>query len=440
MVAMRIQEICCFLFVVTLVFPASSFGQYSTPGTGEIYSFQDLVPLSGGILEETDFGFVLRDQLTVSAGDTLLVSGGELFLATRELRERTGEYGTHYADIMPALIVEGSLDAEAWTLSSVPGTERFTSAYGLIVSGIGTPAAATADIRNCTFSDVSVGLTVRGNTSVTVQNSRFIGCFNSGSNTFMEASLSILGSTFIDCGLDSTGTATLDLDNCHVEGDGLNLQGTMENSQISGCMIVGPGLAGIYAAGDSRGQFTGNRIGGFDYGVLCAESTGIHLEQNAIWGNSQGAFVSGGGAAPVLRGNRILYNGIPVSSPEGEDPRPTILIMDNSQPDLGTVGGDPGLNIIRDNGSISLYNASEGTITAVGNDWGVTSEAQVEDLIYHQPDDAGDTDGSGFLSGPVLYSPIGVLGDYPPTPDLDLSGEVDSRDLLLFQKDWHQAK
>ena len=90
--------------------------------------------------------------------------------------------------------------------------------------------------------------------------------------------------------------------------------------------------------------------------------------------------------------------------------------------DLGTEE-NPGNNTIHDNGNCGvvydLYNYSACDIMAVGNDWGTTDETQIEDHIFHQPDDPG--------MGLVTYIPyIGYdqIEEAIDLNDIDLSEAV----------------
>jgi len=421
----------------TALLAAAARAEYRTPGTGVIYTFEELVLLAGDAFQETDYGLVLHDRVIVSASDGLQVAGGELYVATPEAHDIAKPYAyPAQVVVTPCIVIEGTLSAQGWTLKSVPGVQDNVKGHGLMVNGLGHQGAAAAVVSDCTFDGLLTGLVVRGAATAEVEGSFFTAC-TAGAVAYMDGAIAMRNCFFRDTGFESTGRCTLRLEDSRFEGGGITLNNSLDGTVVSRCLAVGGGGIGLMVFGQAKASVVGNQIGGFDYGVFFANASGTRLENNILWGNRESAVVLDATSTPVLRRNRIVHNALEVSSPVGTHPRPAVFVMEGSAPDLGTAA-DHGFNTIRYNGALALYHAGTEPLSAVGNDWGVMSETAVEDLIYHRPDDDPDADGNGTLSGTVLFLPVRHLEGGPPCPDLDLNGLVEGKDLLLFQREWHR--
>lgn len=69
-------------FLMLFVALSTSYAQYITPGNGEVYSLDDLVSLSDGILTKVADTYLLQENLQIEAADTLRITqDGVLHLA-----------------------------------------------------------------------------------------------------------------------------------------------------------------------------------------------------------------------------------------------------------------------------------------------------------------------------------------------------------------------
>jgi hypothetical protein len=121
-----------------------------------------------------------------------------------------------------------------------------------------------------------------------------------------------------------------------------------------------------------------------------------------------GLMLSGSGVAPVVTCNTL------------SDCESLVLTSYDAKPNLGNLDnlstGDDGGNIFRNAGTYAVFHQTAGDIYAQGNDWGTSSDAAIQALIYDHNDSAG--------SGYVLYDPI-IGGVHPSglhTASLQLTG------------------
>jgi len=84
----------------------------------------------------------------------------------------------------------------------------------------------------------------------------------------------------------------------------------------------------------------------------------------------------------------------------------------SAQPNLGTAD-EHGNNIFNENGRYALGNETSKTISAVGNYWGTTVEATIQERIYDKRDDNS--------LGEVIYRPFLAEADLHPNPPQVLS-------------------
>lgn len=395
-----------------------AFGEFRTPGTGEVYTLEDLALLAGEALQKVDTGFVLRDRLVISAKDELRIAGGEMRVGTAETRQRADGHGNTVSyEVIPCVMIAGTLRAEGWTVRSVPMGECDKPGHGVIVGAVGGEDAAEATLSNCAFEGLAVGVTVRGGSKTVAEGCRFVGCIAAGAAAYTDGCVSMRGCSFQGTGLNCTGRSKVLAEGCSFEGAGIDLLDSVEGSTVSGCTLTGERGIGLYVVGNSKVSVQSSRIRGFDYGAFFGGASKARFEDSVICGSRDSAVLCDNKSAPMLRRNRIRHTALEALCPGSDYVRPAILVMDSSAPDLGTAT-DPGLNAILSNGELAIYHAGTQTVPASGNDWGTGSEEAVERMIYHQPDDGEDADGSGFRSGPVLFLPL--LAPSPGAPFRDL--------------------
>ena len=420
-----------------IVFAGSAFGEYRTPGNGLVYGLGDLAGPAGDTLEETDYGFILHDKLIISPSDTLEIDGENIWVATREtIEEGTPPFEVIETLLMPCIVVEGEISATNSVIISVTGAQIEDAGHGIIVTGLDHQGAANANIDNCTFASLMKALSVAAGGQATVSNCRFNNSFITPIHAYMSATLAIDTCEFYQSNTLVLSDSLIQITNCRSEGGGVSLAGCSESSQITDCIFAGSDGIGVYTLSEGATKVSGCQFSGFDYGGYACGESDIRLNRNTFWSNRQGALVFDASATPVLRSNRIMGNCVEILTPEGKQYDPAILVMDGASPDFGTQAS-PGLNVIRWNGPLTFYNASTHDVSAQGNLWDFLKQDAIENLIYHRPDDLSDSDGSGFLSGTVTYEPFAQFSEDPGNADIDWSGRVDYKDLLLMYRDWH---
>ncbi|MGL5081200.1 MAG: DUF1565 domain-containing protein [Microcoleaceae cyanobacterium] len=113
---------------------------------------------------------------------------------------------------------------------------------------------------------------------------------------------------------------------------------------------------GISVARSGQGEIRNNLFQNTGFGVSINDQAAPLIIENKIVDNRDGIVISHT-AKPTLRNNLIENNS-----------RDGVVAIAQAQPDLGTAG-NPGQNIIRNNGRHEVYNATRGyTISAVDND------------------------------------------------------------------------
>ena len=365
-----------------LGYPVSA--EYRTPDLGTIYSLDELVSISGDTLLKVGSDYLLYDRLVISPSDELQIAGERILVVTRGLPvgERRGN---------PSLIIEGRLEASNVSMESIPGVSRSDAGYGLVISGHGHEGLASAILTNCTFECLLGGISARAGGIASVTDSHFPGNFVSGANAYMGGILKLNNCTLE--GYVVSARSEIRMENCQITGGGITLQSTPPETLISGCIVEGTRGVGLYIHGASLGLATGCEFSGFDTGLYFSKADSPFRVENCVFHeNQESEIVFDSDSVPILRGNEIHHDVGSVTDSLG------ILVLENAQPDLGTTE-DPGRNIIRGDADSLVYHAGTENVYAIGNDWGLLSNQEIEALIYHQKDDAADDDESEFLSG-----------------------------------------
>ncbi|MGF1491075.1 MAG: DUF1565 domain-containing protein [Microcoleaceae cyanobacterium] len=113
---------------------------------------------------------------------------------------------------------------------------------------------------------------------------------------------------------------------------------------------------GISVARSGAGEIRNNLLQSTGFGITVSDEATPLIVANKIVENRSGIIASHS-AQPTLRNNLIENNR-----------RDGVVAISQAQPDLGTQG-NPGQNIVRDNGRHDIYNATRGAvIIAIGNE------------------------------------------------------------------------
>ena len=389
----HLQRYLVLIVFIGLLPPAAA--EFRTPDAGTTYTLATLSDIAPASLEQTAEGFLLKEKLIVSGSDALVARDGSLFIVPidPENTERS------------ILVIEGRLVAENLVVrTNGEVLEDYLWGNGILVKGNGNQGMAEASITSCTFQKLSSGVTIRAGAKAVIEGSRFQDCTRSGVYVYMQAEAHIMDTKFHNAHvffLNSRGT----IQNCHFLDSNVDLWDLKEDFSVNGCYVEGVRDNGVFIYNGSGVKLQDCTISGYHYGIALAGNASPTLLRNKIKDNLEGGMVIGDQAAPVLRQNRITGNAVNPPSTNGSVILPALFILDDATPDLGT-SVTLGKNTFQDNGPLVLYNAGPKRIFAQGNYWGTRSMEEVEDMIYHKPDDDEDADESGFLSGLVEFAPL----------------------------------
>jgi parallel beta-helix repeat protein len=402
-----IVMIACAMALVAV--PA--WADYITPGSGVTWTMDDLVANSGGAVTGGDGAYDVHQTVIVAANDRLTIAAG----AHLTFLDAGGTIG---------LTIRGALSAI--------GTEQER-----IVFDAANPAPGAW--RGLLYSDTQVGSefhlawceVAHANTAIDIV----------GADVLVErcdlhdtldkvVDFSAADGVVRDCRLHDNRRRTIVMtlssspliEDCWMENNNIDdaspypyvnigLQG-VNSPTIRGCTILGSdhfmsGGIAIWNAGN--GLIEGNRIEGCGYGILCYQTGASPMIRNNTlvannihpdtvnWGFG---VACNGNNAPVLAGNTIRGHGYGVCAINGG--QPNLGNLGNSSPD------DDGGNDITENGLsgqiYGFYNNTPLPQMAQGNWWGVATEQEVEDAIWHQVDDPtlGLVDYAQWLTGSAV--------------------------------------
>lgn len=387
---------------------------YVTPGSGITWSMDDLVAHAGGAVTGGGGLYQVHQSIVVSVNDRLQIAPGE----SLEFIDTSGTIGLEIRGALSAVGTGGAMirfDAA----TPAPGAWR-----GLSYND--TQAGSEFHLAWCEIAHAHTAIDVVG-ADVLVESCDLHHSLEK------VIDLSAAGGVIRGCHLHDnrrrTITMTLSssplIEYCRMENNNLDntspypyvnigLQGT-NSPLIRGCTILGSGhqmSGGISVWASSNGLIERNHIEGCGYGILCYQAgasptiRGNVLLANNIhpdtlnWGFG---IACNGPNAPVVAGNIIRGHGYGVA------------IINGGQPNLGDLGNastdDDGGNHIAGNGLsriYGLYNNTPLPQMAQGNWWGGASAAEVEEAVYHQPDNPslGLVDYSGWLLVDAAPEPL----------------------------------
>lgn len=384
-----------------------ALASYRTPDTGTTYTLAALVPLSGGVVQETSSGYFLTDKLIVSPTDALEITD-------QLLQIDLFSYETPL--IYPCLVIEGRLKAynSHFQPDEMPESgDIMPDCRGIAINSPANPGTAEAEVTSCTFKMLKTGIIAR-ECKIKIERCRFENC-DSGAIYLYSNSNGVIQECVFQKSSVLVNDSKIHMEGCHFEEGNIGLSDITDESLIKNCKMIGSKWSALDVFGNTNTRIEDNAFRLCDYGIsICdaqSSSTAV-LKGNLISECRQGAITIEGTLEPRIRKNRILHNAL--IPPYQPDPvlLPAIFVMKYANPDFGTTE-DHGENIIRYNSPLAFYHAGENVIQAIGNDWGIAAPEDAEKLIYHRPDDYDDADQSGFLSGWVIYTPVSYLRLYP---------------------------
>ncbi len=313
-----------------------------------------------------------------------------------------GHAGSDYTGIH---LERNILDA---TISDNLVTFNTANRYGgMTVLGTGSRTVTNNVVTDNTSNGNGGGITLGGGSTFTISNNTI------RNNRATQSG----GGLFVDRG------PGLIVDNIIAE----NSAGTDGGGIWRGCTDVRclGSTTGLLDGNVVTGNTAGNRGGGmYVYGSQ-KDITNNTITGNTVGRNAAstvegaGLYVSGSVSAPIrIEGNEISGNRTVGISQAGGG----IAIADNVQP---TIRNNTIANNSADSATIegaALYNGNitgRPDVDATGNWWGSTDQVQVEQMIWHEPDDGqrGLVVFDPLLSGPIDSNPEPVTPDPPVQPD-----------------------
>lgn len=375
-----------FLFSLTLL-----NAQWVSPGDGTTYTFPDLVNITNGVVTNGTNGYLINADLTISANDVLKIDDQVLRV-----------------DIDAVLItINGTMvctNANRVRFYGLNETQHFSMRF---------ENATACNLHNMYFSD-GAGIKVI-ESEVTFDDVKFVYF----TTEYCHSAIDIMNCnpTIENCyfllnegaaiSSPANGQSSPKILNCEFDSnvDGANMpQINLGPGSTDTIYIVGNLVDGTYASFHTGGISVADLMG--------TGETKILLKDNIIKNNRYGYNQQGYRLSSTIIGNEFLdnhhednpMNGGSGISIYGMDENNKAIIRNNvitgnlwgitaiyfHDINLGTED-DWGNNEIHDNGNggvvYDLYNNSTCNIMAVGNDWGTTSEEEVEDHIVHQNDD-----------------------------------------------------
>ena len=168
-----IRDLRCFLpgfaVVCCLVPVAASAATYTSPGTGVVWTMDNLVASSGGTVTGSGGTYAIHDDVTISATDQLTIAPGQI------LNFRDGTIGQNN---WPTLLIKGTLVADGTAAAPI----QFNS--GDLVGAAGTDfdyllsgsASGSMRVSNAVFRKAYLGLVTFEQSTLTLANATFENC------------------------------------------------------------------------------------------------------------------------------------------------------------------------------------------------------------------------------------------------------------------------
>ena len=418
--------------------------QWVSPGTGNDYTFTELVSAAdGAVIAEDASTFRVVADITISANDGLTIAPEEMtiFMADQVTLTIQGSFNCRPHETYVEMKTENSehfnLRFENATDCSLAGIKfKYGGGFQIIESEVSfedcyfvhanmqvTNAAVNfmncnPTFKNCTFKNndgAAISSPVNGNGSPTI-----IGCY------FYNNDITNANVPQINLGPGSD--ETIRIEDCIIEGNGHEMSGG-----ISVADLVGTGNTTVLLKGN---VIKNNRYGynqqGYNISAVVEDNQIIdnNLETDPMNGGS-GISIYGMNTNNIAKLRRNVISGNLWG----------ITTIYYNDVDLGTAE-DPGGNAIYGNhnagygedAEFAIYVNAFSDISAIGNYWGGNDEDFAESVIYHRPD-LGDT------YGLVTYSPIEELhpeilsfvitAEANPQLSQDYLGEIDAENHVI---------
>lgn len=364
--------------------------QWTSPGNGTTYTLPDLVAATDGVVTNTGTEFTIHQDLTISSDDVLLINNQ----VTR-------------IDAPGVLItINGSINCNiTGDRVKLYGSEtqqfsmRFENATNCLMKKLYLSDGAGIKVieSDITFDDVKFTYFTRGysnavidifNCDPEIKNCYFM--LNQGaaisSPANGQASPQILYCEF-DTNVDGINSPQINLG--PGSDDTIRIVGNEIYTFYASWFGGGVSVADLMGVGNTKVLLKDNIIKECRYGYnQQGQTISSVITGNQIFDNNHEDNPMNGGSGISIYGTStdckaILRNNTITGNLWG------ITAINLHDIDMGTEE-DWGKNEIHDNGNggvtYDLYNNAAIDIMAVGNNWGTTNEQEVEDHIFHQPD------------------------------------------------------
>jgi hypothetical protein len=363
--------------------------QWVSPGNGTTYTLVDLMRVTEGVVTNTGTVFSINSDLTISendvlkidnqvsridAGNVLITINGSVVCTNTERVKFYGTLSEHFS-----IRFENATDCKLKTL-------YFSDGAGIKV------IESDVDFIDCKFvyftRDYCSSVIDFMNCNPLIENCYFL--LNEGaaigSPANGQGSPQILNCQF-DSNVNSSNNPQINLgpgseDTIFIVGN--EIDGTYATWHAGGVSVSD--LMGI---GATKVVFKDNIIkeGRYGYNQQGQSISSVITNNQFINNNHEDNPMNGGSGISIYgmdeNNKAVLRNNIITGNLWG------ITVINAADVDLGTED-DWGNNEIHDNGNggvvYDLYNNSTYDIMAIGNNWGTTSEGEVEDHIVHQYD------------------------------------------------------
>lgn len=396
------KKIVALLFAFGITF---CYAQIVTPGTGRTYTFLDLSQdTSGTVISDGHKGLAIYKDITISAGDTLLldaatmavkcfgpisinIKGGHLCCEPR--RDEFHFCGSDL-NTPPSYFEVRFTDSATAELTKVV----FEVCNNIFIS------QSQVSFDQCHFQAFTSTVIKYMNCNPIIEHCNFhdnqAAAISSAAN--VTGSPIIRNNIFTNNVLSNVNQPQLNLGPGNAE-DTIIIEGNLIEGRMD--MSGGIALANLLNVGQTYAIIRNNTIKNNRYGY---NQQGSHItsliEDNEFIDNDLETTPNNGGSGISIYGSDTtcvakLRNNLIKGNLWG------ITAIYYHTIDMGTAE-EPGGNILYNNGNggntYALYNNAHSDITAIGNYWGGNSEEWAESVIFHQPDQSG--------LGLVTYMPV----------------------------------
>lgn len=403
-----------FIFTILLssfIFSCAS-AQYTSPGTGNTYTLNDLVTVSGGAVISSGGVFLVNKDVTISAGDKLEI-----------LTDATVKFGSNIT-----LNIYGNVNINPPTKVLFTAQNIFSSYNGVRLDGSTNAVinkltfeyavsfkvfSCKPSFDACTFQyNNNNASTTFGNGAMSLFNGNPIitnSIFSNNQRAAIQGGANIANApTVINCYFAGNNTTNQNVPQINIGASGT------DTVKIINCEFyaasVKSGAIGFLPLGNLNTVIKGNLIKSNRYGITISGGNNINalISYNRILDNNTdgntntgGSGISLGGGSAASHQNTIVTGNILKGNLWG------VTVLNFAKPNFGNLSNadttDDGKNVFINNVNAvepqsDFYNNTPDDITAQGNYWNDTLQANIEAHIFHKPDNAalGTVDYSGF--------------------------------------------